>query len=234
MSSKVLELTDWWKNLHQQMQEAHFKWLIFETLKRTTAAASECCLVWRTTDSCECGNWRMEIGDDISGLVPIETENILNIFCNNGCSRAAVHAGARTDVATVSSSRYNIAVCRQYFDTITSLTSWTGSSCVQRTRVVIKSWSLAAACRSDVGLHHWCNYEWFAAHARHDTCRLSAGFLMLDRWRRYVSITRDIVLRCRRSDVIFSCTNGTHRQPINCHFAVCPYRVTFRDVARYW
>jgi len=35
--------------------------MIFETFESPTAAASECGLVWRTADSCQWGDWQMEM-----------------------------------------------------------------------------------------------------------------------------------------------------------------------------
>jgi len=59
MSFKILELTDWWENM-QQKDGRRPLWMISETFETTTAAASECGLVWRTADSCQWGDWRME------------------------------------------------------------------------------------------------------------------------------------------------------------------------------
>jgi len=59
-----LVLTDLWKNLQQKNRQRPL-WMTFE---RPTAAVSECGLVWQTTDSCQWGNWRMEM--TYPGLCP--------------------------------------------------------------------------------------------------------------------------------------------------------------------
>jgi len=61
----------------------------FETFERPTAAASESSLVWRTADSVL--SMRRLTNGDISGLVSVEWDAILNICRNNVCCMSSVN-----------------------------------------------------------------------------------------------------------------------------------------------
>ena len=78
------------KNI-QQKDGRRLLWMISERFKITTAAASECGLVWHTAHSYRWGDWRVTNGDDISGLESVQRDANLYIYCNNGCRMFSVN-----------------------------------------------------------------------------------------------------------------------------------------------